>query len=325
MTIFVPPEWATQKAIWTGWPSHPDLWLDNLEPARRETAAMILALAKGQPVKVLVMGENSMAAARAALPHPNVELIPARFGDMWQRDSGLVFARENGKPVALHFRVNGWGGKYVLPHDDEVAGFIASRSGTPSRQFDFVLEGGSIEVDDAGNLLTTRQCLLNPNRNPGMSQTDMEAKLREAFGVEKILWLDRGLLNDHTDGHIDNIARFIAKGHVVCQSPSGHDDPNRETLDAIARDLEAMGMEVARIPSPGLILSEDGEPVPASHVNYIIGNKTVVMPVYEAHYSEMAAEALKALFPGRDIIALPANHILTGGGAFHCMTQQEPE
>jgi agmatine deiminase len=215
----------------------------------------------------------------------------------------------------------------VLVGDAGIADFIAAKAGAALAPHDFVLEGGAIEMDGQGTLLTTRQCLLNENRNPGWSQREIEALLKHALGVTRILWLDHGLENDHTDGHIDNLARFVAPGRVVCQSPSPG-DPNADLLNNIALDLAAMSdaqgrmLKVARIPSPGLI-DEDGEPAPASHMNFMIGNKTVVVPIYGEH-GEAAVQALQPLFAGRRVIGLPARAILTGGGAFHCITQQEP-
>ena len=172
--------------------------------------------------------------------------------------------------------------------------------------------------------MTTRSCLLNANRNPSLNQREIEQRLEKAFGVHQILWLDQGLLNDHTDGHIDNIARFIPNGAAVCQSPSGDDDPNSAILHAISEALKGFGLEVVHIPSPGRILSADGAVMPASHMNYIIGNKTIVVPSYEERYSAEAVARLGPCFPGRKVIALPAAHLLTGGGSFHCITQQEP-
>jgi len=323
--VSVPPEWAAMTAMWTAFPSHADLWRDGLTPARREVAAMIAALADEGLVRVLAMGDEAMAAAEKMLPAENVEVIPAQFGDIWLRDTGPIFMREDGKKIAATFRFNGWGEKYILPHDDKVSAFIAQKSKAPVRRNDFVLEGGAIETDGQGCILTTRQCLLNPNRNPALSEQEIERHVKEAFGANRLVWLDEGLLGDHTDGHIDNIARFAAPGHVICQSPSGPDDPNAETLDAIARTLESEDMKVTRIPSPGLILDTTGEPAAASHMNYIIFNNVIALPVYEKRHGEAAAEALRAIFPGRRVVALPAHHILTGGGggSFHCITQQE--
>jgi len=199
------------------------------------------------------------------------------------------------------------------------------------REVDFVLEGGSIETDGQGTLLSTTTCLLNPNRNPGMDQRAIEAGLRDALAVEKVLWLDRGLLNDHTDGHVDTLARFVAPRVVLSMQAVGPDDPNAEALDAAARDLasftDARGhsLTVVRIPSPGRVLDEEGQIVAASYVNFYIGNSTVVVPVYGSPQDRLAVEAIAAWFPGRRTVGIPATAIVAGGGgAFHCITQQVP-
>lgn len=327
----IPAEWAPHAAIWTAWPSHADLWQDNLEPARAEFAAMAKALAgpfggqAGDRLKVLAHGPEALASARDALGDC-AEILPAAFGDIWLRDTGPIFAKAG---LAHAFRFNGWGGKYVLPHDAELAAWLAASAGAQLRRHDFVLEGGAIEFDGEGSVLTTRQCLLNANRNPGWDEARAEAALRAALGVEAVLWLDEGLAQDHTDGHIDNLARFVAPGRVVCQAPFGPDDPNAGVLEAIARRLEgfidARGrrLEVIRVPSPGLVPSEDGAPMPASHMNFVIGNASVVVPIY-SESGQAAVRALGALFPGRRTMGLCARALLSGGGAFHCITQQEP-
>ncbi len=326
MTYFVPPEWSPQRAMWTAWPAHPDLWCEDLDPARDEIEAMVVALAKDQVVKVLVMGDDAMRCARATFAgHANVQLVPARYGDIWVRDTGCVFGRDReGGRVGHNFAFNYWGNKFDLPFDTEVGQEMADAAAVHRIDWDFVLEGGSIDVDGTGRLLTTKQCLLNANRNPSFSQAQIEARLKDAFGAAQVLWLDEGLLNDHTDGHIDNIARFVAPGRVVCQAPSGNNDPNAATLDRIARALSGFGLDVVRIPSPGLIADDEGQAVPASHMNFIIGNKTVVVPTYEKVYAQEALATLAALFPGRNVIGCSATAILTGGGSFHCITQQEP-
>jgi len=323
----IPPEWAPHKAIWTAWPSAADLWGEDLEPARLEVAAMIRALAdegRGDRMRVLAFGREAEASAKLALQQ-SAEIIPGAFGDIWFRDTGPIF-RRNG---AVGFKFNGWGGKYQLPHDTEVADQIARGAGVSLARHDFILEGGAIEMDGEGTLLTTRQCLLNPNRNADWDEEKAEAALKRALGVEKILWLDEGLANDHTDGHIDNLARFVAPGRVVCQEAYGDDDPNADVLDEIALSLAAMKdaqgrkLEVIRIPSPGLVVDEDEDAVPASHMNFLIGNSTVVVPIY-SDSGDDAVNALAPLFPGRKIIGLSSHAILTGGGSFHCITQQEP-
>ena len=246
--VSVPPEWAPQKAIWTAWPADADEWNGDLEAPRRDVAALVHALAPGNTVRVLVNGAEAEASARAALGAA-AEVVPAKYGDIWLRDTGPIFARTPDGAVALRFKTNSWGGKYDLPDDATVGDDIARLAGAAVRRFGFVLEGGAVDHDGAGTVLTTRQTLLNPNRN-GWTKAQAEAALAEAFGATKVIWIDEGLRGDHTDGHIDNIARFVAPGRVVCQAPAGADDPNAATLDAIARTLE-LGDRCGRAPARG--------------------------------------------------------------------------
>jgi agmatine deiminase len=331
--ITVPAEWAPQKAIWTAWPVDASEWNGDLETPRKDVAALVHALARaGNAVRLLVNGAEAEASARAAIGDA-AEIVPARYGDIWLRDTGPIFARGSIGAVALRFKTNSWGGKYDLPDDATVGDDITRLAKAHVRRFDFVLEGGAIDHDGEGTILTTRQTLLNPNRN-GWSKADAERALAEAFGAKTIIWIDEGLKNDHTDGHIDNIARFVAPGKVVCQAAAGPDDPNGETFDAIAktldgaRDAAGRKLEVVRIPGPGLYRNASGEIAPASHMNFVIANGIVVVPVYGTETQEAALEELAAVFPDRKIIGIPSGGLLgcgdAGGGSFHCITQQEP-
>jgi agmatine deiminase len=318
-----PAEWAPHAAIWTAWPSDASLWQEDLEPAQAEVAAMVAAIIAdgGEPVELLVDGLEAEASARFALAdHPSVRIHQRKFGDIWLRDTGPLFLSDGS---AAGFRFNGWGGKFDLEGDDTVAEFVAETQGVPLVRNDWVLEGGGIEPDGTGRVVTTRQCLLNPNRNPDLSQAEVEARLAADLGLDTVIWLGDGLMNDHTDGHVDNLARFVAEGVVVVPEAAGADDPNAEIYAEARRTLEAAGLEVKTIPSPGL-LEVDGEAVPASYMNFLITNKTVIVPIYGQPNDEAAVAAVQALFPGRKAVGLPANHILTGGGSFHCITQQVP-
>ncbi len=337
--LMPPPEWARQRCLWTAWPSAADLWREDLEEARANVAAMVRAIAepspatgapKGARVNVLACGEEAVQSAERMLARC-AHVIPAAFGDIWLRDTGPIFAPGPDGLEARRFRFNGWGGKYVLEHDPEVGDAIAAAAGVAVRRFDFVLEGGAVDWDGEGTVLTTRQCLLNPNRNPGWSEASAEAALARALGARKVIWLGDGLCNDHTDGHVDNLARFVGPAHVVCQAPFGADDPNTTALDAVAAALagqtDARGrpIQVTRLPSPGLVRDEDGDPSPASHMNFVITDRVVVMPTYGAASTQEALAALALAFPGRQAVGAPATAILSGGGAFHCITQQQPE
>lgn len=331
--LTIPAEWAPQKAIWTAWPADANEWNGNLEPPRRDVAALVRALAPTNRVRVLLNGEEAQSSAQAAIGDA-ADLVSAKYGDIWLRDTGPIFGRDATGAIALRFQTNSWGGKYDLPDDAIVGDELARLAGTPTRKFDFVLEGGAIDHDGAGTILTTRQTLLNPNRN-GWTKAQAESALHKSIGARQIIWIDEGLDGDHTDGHIDNLARFVAPGRVVCQAPSGADDPNATTLDEIARTLEqatdASGrrLDVVRIPGVGLYTNAIGEMSPASHMNFIIANSVVVVPVYATATQDAALAALQSVFTDRKVIGVPSRGLLSfgdaGGGSFHCITQQEPQ
>lgn len=331
--IVVPAEWAPQTAIWTAWPADAGEWNGDLAAPRRDVAALVLALAEaGNRVRVLANGTEAEETARAALGGA-AEIVPARYGDIWLRDTGPIFAFKDGERVALRFRTNSWGGKYDLPDDATVGDRMAELAASDIVRFNFVLEGGAVDHDGEGTILATRQTLLNPNRNT-WTQDEAEAALRQAFGTKKVIWIDEGLLGDHTDGHIDNIARFVAPGRVVCQAPGGDDDPNAAILDAIAEQLlgatDAAGrkLEVIRIPGAGLYHNALGTVSPASHMNFIIANGVVVVPTYGTPTEAAALAALGEVFPDRKVVGVSSRGLLgcgeAGGGSFHCITQQEP-
>jgi agmatine deiminase len=338
--FFQPAEWDRHESCWLAWPSHADLWQEDLPAAQAEFTALAKAItdvdpltgeARGEKLNVLVMNDGRAAAAKEALEGLPVELHPISFGDIWLRDTAPIFLkRKDGGRATARFVFNGWGGKYVLPTDDKVAARIAGAASLTEFDFPFVLEGGSVEVDGAGTCLTTKQCLLNPNRNPGMSLEDLEGALRESLGVSKILWLGDGLINDHTDGHIDTIARFSPPGVALCMKAVTSADPNAERLAKIESDLrsftDAAGrrLNVITIPSPGEILDEDGDLMPASYLNFYIGNTTVAVPTYGSPQDAAAVAMIAKCFPGRHTVGLSAKTILSGGGAFHCITQQVP-
>ena len=312
--------------MWVGWPSHAELWQDNLEPAQAEVEALVRALAGPgrEQVRLMVGHDAALTDAQTRFDGvAGVTVVPGRFGDIWLRDTGPIFTA--GSVRAQAFRFNGWGGKYELEHDDTVADQIAAASDVPLDRADAVLEGGALDHDGSGTILTTRQCLLNPNRNADWTEAKAEAVLADALGALRVVWLGDGLLNDHTDGHVDNLARFVAPGVVACPVAFGTDDPNAAVYDACARDLAAAGFGVVRVPSPGRREDEEGQPVPASHMNFLIANGAVVVPTYgDATAARGACDALAPVFPDREIIPLPSTAILSGGGSFHCITQQEP-
>jgi len=223
---------------------------------------------------------------------------------------------------AAGFGFNGWGGKYELEGDEDIGERLGAAAGLPYAKADWVLEGGAIDQDGSGTVLTTEQCLLNPNRNPGLSREDVEMRLERDLGFERVVWLGSGLLNDHTDGHIDNLARFVAPGRVAIPTPAT-DDPNDAVYRDAAKRLRGAGLNIVNLPSPGRI-ERGGDLIPASYMNFYVGNAVVVVPQYGAPNDRAAVTVVQALFPDREAVGLRADHILTGGGSFHCISQQVP-
>lgn len=324
MTARQPAEWAAHAATWTAFPSHAELWQDDLAPAREEVAAMVRAIARGERVELLVASDEAAATARAMLGDADVRLHRYGYGDIWLRDTGPLFLQSAHGLAAAGFRFNFWGDKYDLPGDKGVAAFVAGAVKTPLARHGWVLEGGAIDVDGTGLAVTTEQCLLNPNRNPRMDRAEVESHLRRDLGLDRVLWLGDGLVNDHTDGHVDNLARFVAPGRVALPVAAGSDDPNKDVYDDAWDRAGDFGLEIVPIPSPGKVL-RDGGIVPASHMNFYIANAVVVVPLYGTASDPDAVKAIAALFPDREVIGLRADHILAGGGSFHCITQQQPK
>jgi agmatine deiminase len=325
-----PAEWEPHDAVWTAWPYRDDEWAEGLAAPRRALAAMIDAIVdggRGERVELLVRAEDEAGARDAlgaAVAHARLRVAP--YGDVWLRDTGPVFLAD-GSAVNFHF--GGWGGKYVMPGDEQLADLVVEWTGARHVGCTLTLEGGAIEGDGDGTVLTTRQCLIIPKGNRGLDERGYEAVLRDVLGTELVVWLDRGLRNDHTDGHVDTLARFVAPGVVACMAPAP-DDPNRDALYEIraalaaSRDARGRRLDVALVPSPGAVTNAAGELMPASYMNFYIANTTVVVPTYDVPADDAAVEAIAALFPGRRTIGLPGKAVVVGGGAFHCCTQQQP-
>jgi agmatine deiminase len=336
-----PAEWAPHEAMYTAWPAHAYAWGPHLPAAQREFVAFARAFAGGagepaqEPLIVLADAEH-MEEARAALAPDGqrIQLLELSYGDVWLRDTAPLWLLGPKGRATVKFAFNGWGSKYIYPHDDEVGPALAGlrRDETSWSEPTLVLEGGAIDVDGEGTLLTTRSCVLHPNRWERVVDRDLvERLLATTLAAEKVIWVEEGLANDHTDGHIDNIARFVAPGRVVCMEAKDDDDPNRHALQQIAGSIDRVldakqrPIEVVRIPSPGKVLGADGAVMPASYLNFIIGNARVVMPAFGTAWDEPARAALQAIFTGHVVVARSARALLEGGGTFHCMTQQLPK
>ncbi|MBC2664476.1 agmatine deiminase family protein [Novosphingobium flavum] len=320
----MPPEWHPQDWLWIGFPHDETEWPGFLGAAQEQIAAFASAVAEmGQEVRLIVRDAANEARA-ARLASASVRLERRTYGDVWLRDTGpLVLCAEGGERRAHRFAFNGWGGKYLMDGDQEIGADLAASAGLAVEAADWILEGGALDCDGTGLVATTEQCLLNPNRNPNLSREQIEANLRRDLGFTRVLWLGEGLINDHTDGHVDNLARFVAPGVLALPRATGPSDPNAEIYaDAKARAL-AFGLKVAEVPSPGLVTSGD-RVEPASYMNFAITSKLVVVPIYGTVHDADGVAAIAELFPDRATIGLMADAVLMGGGSFHCASQQMP-
>lgn len=334
----MPAEWAPHRATWLSWPHNLETWPAQLEQVREVWVQMVCALAPYERVNLLVNDdatEREVAArlkqSRAAME--NIALLKIPTIDVWMRDYGPTFVTRHSAENPLAFNdwvFNGWGGKYpAYEQDERVAREIAALLKVPVFDHEIVLEGGSIEVNGAGACLTTEQCLLNENRNPLLSRTEIEKFLENSLGVNHVVWLGEGIVGDDTDGHIDDIARFVDPTTVVCMIESNPKDENYGfLLDNIERlksatDQDGKKFSIITLPCPGAVYYE-GTRLPASYANFYIANEVVLVPVFDDPKDAKALGVLQELFPGRKVIGLRCDEVVAGLGAIHCVTQQEP-
>jgi agmatine deiminase len=322
----MPAEWAPHAAVWIGFPHLDDEWAGQIDAARADVAAFANVVhdgGRGEEVR-LVVNDERQAQIAAALVDAGVRILVQPLGDIWLRDTGPIIVGTGLKRRARNFRFNWWGEKFVMPGDQEVGAALATEGGLPVDEQDWVLEGGGIDVDGTGLCVTTEECLLNINRNPSLTRADIAVRLHQSLGIDRLLWLGKGLVGDHTDGHVDNLARFVGEGRLALPVAAGSDDPNADIYkDARARAAAFGGIEIVDLPSPGRV-EMDGEIVAASYMNFYIGNTVVVVPTYGVANDAAAVEALAALFPARRAVGVPARGIIAGGGSFHCSSQQVP-
>jgi agmatine deiminase len=322
--VRTPAEWETHERTLMGWPCRVELWGETMDQARADYAAVANAVAAFEPVTMIANPGADSESARAACGE-GVEIVELPVDDSWLRDCGPIYTYgERGERIAVHFRFNAWGERFPPWDNDAAVGrLIAERLGDDVREAPLVLEGGSILTDGEGTLLTTEQCLLNPNRNPSLSREQIEDELRTQLGVERIVWLGLGLIEDRdTDGHVDLIAAFIAPGRVLLQTVA-EDNPNFEHCEENRARLAAAGIEVT--PLPLLPYAEvAGETIAGSYLNFYICNRGVIVPVAGAPTDEQALDIIAAVYPGREIVPVPGLVLAYGGGGPHCITQQVP-
>ena len=321
----MPAEFAAQDWLWIAFPHRSDLWEEFTAPAQEQMAAYANAVAEtGQRVRLVVHDAANEARAKE-LVSGAVEIERHPYGDIWIRDTGpIVLFDKSGRRFAQRFRFNGWGGKYDDMEGDQEVGESLARAGGLETQFaDWVLEGGAIDSDGTGLVVTTEECLLNPNRNPGLSQAGIEMRLERDLGFDRVLWLGKGLACDHTDGHVDNLARFVAPNTLAIPLATGPDDPNAAVYEDARARARDFGVIVRDVPSPGRVEAADLVE-PASYMNFTICNGVVVVPTYGTVHDADGVAAIGELFPGRATVGLPADAVLSGGGSFHCASQHVP-
>ncbi|MGI8505292.1 MAG: agmatine deiminase family protein [Solirubrobacteraceae bacterium] len=319
-----PAEWEPHERTLMGWPCRIELWGEAINRARADYAAVANAIAEFEPVTMIANAGPDSAAARAACAE-GVEIVDLPLDDSWLRDCGPIYTYgEDGQRIALHFGFNAWGEKFSpWDRDAAVGRLIAQRLGDQVRSAPLVLEGGSILTDGEGTLLTTEQCLLNPNRNPSLHREQIEAELCAQLGVQRIVWLGQGLVEDRdTDGHVDLIAAFIAPDHVLLQTVA-EENPNFEHCEENRARLRDAGIEVTELP---LLPYADvaGETVAASYLNFYICNRGVIVPTAGADTDQQALEIIAAAYPDREVVAVDGLVLAYGGGGPHCITQQVP-
>jgi agmatine deiminase len=347
----MPAEWEPHTGCYLVWPERPDNWRLGAKPAQAAWVRVVEAVASGDAVTVLT-SYGQWPNARARLPQ-GVRVLETTTNDSWVRDSGPSFlVDDHGGVAAVDWAFNGWGGLrgglyFPWDADDIVGSKIAELERVTYWTSDLILEGGSIDVDGEGTLLTTEECLLNPNRNPDRSRAEIEQVLGDHLGVDKVIWLPLGVVDDETDGHVDNFARFVAPGTVVLTWTDDTSDPqyarSLAALEILESSTDARGrpFEVVKLQQPGPLFATAeeaegldlvagsrprtaGDRLAGSYVNCYLGNGVVVLPVFDDPGDEAAVETYAKLFPERTIRTVPGREILLGGGNVHCITQQVP-
>jgi len=339
-----PAEWEPHAATWLSWPHNPETWPHNLAAAEAAFVAMVGALVVHEAVRINVADAAMEEHVRRRLEAGGVATARVEFfafptDDAWVRDHGPVFLvrdfllRDHAgrrERALVDFGFDAWGGKYPpWDRDDAIPRQVAEALALPRFAAGFVLEGGSVDGDGAGTVLTTESCLLHPNRGAGRTRESMEERLRDFLGAEQVLWLGDGIVGDDTDGHVDDVTRFVAPGTVVTALESDASDPNHgplaENLRRLRRLRDARGkpLAVATLPMPPPLHSE-GERLPASYANFYLANRVALVPVFGAPSDERALAVLGEVLPGREIVPIPARDLVHGLGAVHCLTQQEP-
>ena len=330
----MPAEWAPHQATWMSWPHKRESWPGKFAAIEPIIVKMVKALARSETVRINVLDESHEGHVRSLCAgiSGTIEIHCFPTNDAWCRDYGAVFVTRPGgnKLAAIDFEYNAWGEKYPPYHlDNAIPARMAEALAVPCYKADFILEGGSIDVSGTGLALTTEQCLLNPNRNPHLNRAEIEWRLRVFLGIEKVLWLGEGILGDDTDGHVDDLTRFVSADTAVTVVEEHPDDDNFAPLeDNLARlrtmtDIDGRPLTIKTLPMPTPVYY-DGTRLPASYANFYIANRVVLVPFFNDRMDAAATDIIQSCFPGREIVGIDCTDLVWGLGAFHCLTQQVP-
>jgi agmatine/peptidylarginine deiminase len=337
MTTVLPAEWAPQDAVQLTWPRPDGDFARWFEAVERNFIALALAIARYERLIIATAGDAKALQkrlVRVGLPERRLRVFTVPTDDVWARDHGPITVFRNRKPVHLDFTFNGWGGKFDASEDNQITRRLDEQDAwsAPVETLDFVLEGGAIDTDGAGTLLTTERCLLAPTRNPGLGKEQVEQKLKQWFGLARVLWLKRGdLLGDDTDGHIDTIARFCDPGTIAYQACDDRQDAHYEDLAAMAAELAALRdpwgkpYKLVPLPLPDAIHDDDGRRLPAGYPNFLIVNGGVLVPTYGCAQDAAAIERLRPCFPNREVLGIDCRALIHQYGSLHCVTMQIPK
>lgn len=328
--LLMPAEWEAHHGTWLSYPHNPDTFFEKIDSVRDNYVEMIKWISKGEKVHINVGSRQDEEDLKTRLRQKSIDknvlihLVPTN--DAWCRDHGAIFVRdlETGRLVATDWKFNAWGGKYPYDLDDKVPKFMAEYLGVERIEVDIVLEGGSIDTNGRGLFITTESCLLNPNRNPHLSKEDIERYLKTYLGAEKVIWLKDGIVGDDTDGHVDDITRFVAEDTVITVLEDNRNDENYEPLMENYQILKTTGLNIITLPMPDPVYYK-GDRLPASYANFYISNHAVIVPTFRCDKDRLAVETLQKVFRDRKVVGIDAYDIVVGLGTFHCLTQQVPE
>lgn len=332
-----PAEWVPHEATWLSWPHKEASWPGKIASIYGPYCQFIKTVAEGEKVRININDEETRAFAIAELQKAGADLDQVEFyfnqsNDAWCRDHGPAFIlnAEGTKKAVIDWDYNAWGGKYPpFDLDDVIPTKIGAHFGLPVYNPGIIMEGGSVEFNGAGTILTTTACLLNENRNPGLTKAQIEHYLLEFYGAEQVLWLGDGIVGDDTDGHIDDITRFVSEDTVLTVVENDPLDENyillRENLEALKamRLLDGRPLNIVELPMPSPVIHEDTR-LPASYANFYIANAAVIVPTFRDVNDEKALKIIQDVFPGRKVVGIDSTDIIWGLGSFHCLSQQEP-